>query len=134
MKRIKRHIHSRSCNGYASWLALLCLALTLEIVGYGCIWAVSVMELQLCSEQSEMDLACLSYARHIVSTNTWVRRCHGSEQHLLTDMDATIDSVSVHFQDHGTYVLCSYEKKGKHIMMKIYYDDKSIVGMDIDSD
>ncbi len=92
------------------------------------------MELQLCSEQSEMDLACLSYARHIVSTNTWVRRCHGSEQHLLTDMDATIDSVSVHFQDHGTYVLCSYEKKGKHIMMKIYYDDKSIVGMDIDSD
>ena len=100
MKRIKRHIHSRSCNGYASWLALLCLALTLEIVGYGCIWAVSVMELQLCSEQSEMDLACLSYARHIVSTNTWVRRCHGSEQHLLTDMDATIDSVFVHFQEY----------------------------------
>ncbi len=46
----------------------------------------------------------------------------------MKDMDEVIMNYNVHFKDCLTYIECSYED----ILMRIYYDDKAIVSLDID--
>lgn len=46
----------------------------------------------------------------------------------MIDMDEVIMNYNVHFKDCLTYIECRYED----ILMRIYYDDKAIVSLDID--
>ena len=59
--------------------------------------------------------------------NNRIRLCHTNDE-IMIDMDEVIMNYNVHFKDCLTYIECRYED----ILMRIYYDDKAIVSLDID--
>uniref|UniRef100_UPI0025FA2074 hypothetical protein n=1 Tax=uncultured Holdemanella sp. TaxID=1763549 RepID=UPI0025FA2074 len=67
------------------------------------------------------------HAKHMILHNNRIRLCHTNDE-IMIDMDKVIMNYNVHFKDCLTYIECSYED----ILMRIYYDDKAIVSLDID--
>ena len=47
---------------------------------------------------------------------------------IIKDKDERIQNIDVHFEDQKTFIECTY----LDVSMKIYYDDKAIVSVDID--
>lgn len=85
------------------------------------------------NHQNEADLAILSHIRAMVETNAWIKRCHVRESEYIKSKDIQIYHYRVHLQDRDTWIQGTYEKNGKTVEMKVYYDDYGITAMDIDS-
>ena len=96
-----------SINGYASEVSLVCLFLVLQIVSF-------------------LSLSTL-HAKHMIHHNNRIKLCHTGEK-IIKDKDERIQNIDVHFEDQKTFIECTY----LDISMKIYYDDKAIVSVDID--
>ena len=63
----------------------------------------------------------------MIHHNNHIKLCHTSEE-AIKQKDEFIQNCNVHFEDHETFIECTY----LHVSMKIYYDDKAIVSVDID--
>lgn len=84
-----------------------------------------------CAKQNVIDLSCMSHAKEIIRQNQMAIRC--GTTHLVETKTVSIDGILVQFHDHKTYVDCTYPKEDRIVTMKIYYDAKAILSMDIDS-
>ena len=63
----------------------------------------------------------------MIRYNNQIRLCH-TNQELILEKDISVQDIEVHLLDQGTYIECDYFD----VCMKIYYDDKAIVSVDID--
>ena len=63
----------------------------------------------------------------MIRHNNQIRLCH-TNQELILEKDIRVQDIEVHLLDQGTYIECDYFD----VCMKIYYDDKAIVSVDID--
>lgn len=143
MKRIQKYFlgfkdkirigPTRSINGYSTWLALVCLALLIQVNAILIVQAIQQVSLVQASKQSTIDLSCISQAKHIILYNQMVVRCGLDESKRIDEKTVKMGNMDVRFVDHKTYVEITYPKDGRSVVMKIYYDDKAIVSMDIDS-
>ncbi len=118
-------------NGYVSISCMLCFFLTIQILSSVSIITLQNTYLLSANKQSVFDLSVFSQAKYIINHNNKIRLCHLNDE-LIDEYTMEIDSILVTFIDKDTYVDCSYVKNDKNMMMKIYYDDKSIRGFDID--
>ena len=124
-----KNINHKSINGYSLMISLLCFFLLIQIISFTCIYTLESRQLLKANQQSMMDLSILSQAKHMIENNTWIRICHGQENDLIIDDTLEINNKSVHFHDYETYVEVSYGS----IIYKIYYDDKYISNIEINS-
>lgn len=129
--KIIKRTNLKSPNGFVSISCLMCFFLTIQILSFVCIITLQNAYLLQANRQSVFDLSCISQAKYIIDHNNKIRLCH-LNQELIDEYQVEIDSVIVTFKDQDTYVDCSYSKENRNFSMKIYYDDKSIRGFDID--
>ena len=127
----KKFIRSNSINGYIAWICLICLFLTLQIVSLLVVINMQNVYLLQANRQNVFDLSCIDQAKHIIYYNRKIRLC-SMQKERIQEKDIMIDESLVHFEDKDTYIECSYLKNTRKMVMKVYYDDKSIVGIDID--
>lgn len=111
-------------------MALLCFGLMIQILSLISVYSLQASYLIASNRQSQLELACFSQAKHIVENNTWIRRCNGNVENEIDELDVEMGVVNVHFLDCDTYISCTYVKDEKSIEIRVYYDDKSIVGVD----
>lgn len=116
-----------SINGYASWISLVCLFLVLQIVSFLTLVTIQNVYLLKANQKNILELSIVDHAKHMILHNNRIRLCHTKEE-IMIDMDEVIMNYNVHFKDCLTYIECRYED----ILMRIYYDDKAIVSLDID--
>lgn len=124
---------SKSPNGFSNALALACFALTLQVMSTCCLYATQSAQLLLCQDQSTLDLSVLSHVSHMIEENERVRRCHFPSDQLITQIQIEVADTNVQLTDCDSYVLCTYEKGDRYIEMKVYYEESSICGLDIDA-
>ena len=79
------------------------------------------------NQQNILELSIVDHAKHMIHHNNRIKLCHTSEK-IIKDKDERIQNIDVHFEDHETFIECTY----LDVSMKIYYDDKAIVSVDID--
>ena len=116
-----------SINGYASWISLVCLFLVLQIVSFLTLVTIQNVYLLKANQKNILELSIVDHAKHMILHNNRIRLCHTKDE-IMKDMDEVIMNYNVHFKDCLTYIECRYED----ILMRIYYDDKVIVSLDID--
>lgn len=116
-----------SINGYASWISLVCLFLVLQIVSFLTLVTIQNVYLLKANQKNILELSIVDHAKHMILHNNRIRLCHTNDE-IMIDMDEVIMNYNVHFKDCLTYIECRYED----ILMRIYYDDKAIVSLDID--
>ena len=116
-----------SINGYASWISLVCLFLVLQIVFFLTLVTIQNVYLLKANQKNILELSIVDHAKHMILHNNRIRLCHTNDE-IMIDMDEVIMNYNVHFKDCLTYIECRYED----ILMRIYYDDKAIVSLDID--
>ncbi len=116
-----------SINGYASWISLVCLFLVLQIVSFLTLVTIQNVYLLKANKKNILELSIVDHAKHMILHNNRIRLCHTNDE-IMIDMDEVIMNYNVHFKDCLTYIECRYED----ILMRIYYDDKAIVSLDID--
>lgn len=116
-----------SINGYASWISLVCLFLVLQIVSFLTLITIQNVYLLKANQKNILELSIVDHAKHMILHNNRIRLCHTNDE-IMIDMDEVIMNYNVHFKDCLTYIECRYED----ILMRIYYDDKAIVSLDID--
>lgn len=116
-----------SINGYASWISLVCLFLVLQIVSFLTLVTIQNVYLLKANQKNILELSIVDHAKHMILHNNRIRLCHTNDE-IMIDMDEVIMNYNVHFKDCLTYIECRYED----ILMRIYYDDKVIVSLDID--
>lgn len=75
----------------------------------------------------DFELSIVDHAKHMIHHNNRIKLCHTSEK-IIKDKDERIQNIDVHFEDQKTFIECTY----LDVSMKIYYDDKAIVSVDID--
>ena len=109
-----------SINGYASWISLVCLFLVLQIVSFLTLVTIQNVYLLKANQKNILELSIVDHAKHMILHNNRIRLCHTKDEIIM--------NYNVHFKDCLTYIECSYED----ILMRIYYDDKAIVSLDID--
>ena len=112
-----------SINGYASEVSLVCLFLVLQIVSFLSLSTLQNVYLLKANQQNILELSIVDHAKH----NNRIKLCHTSEK-IIKDKDERIQNIDVHFEDQKTFIECTY----LDVSMKIYYDDKAIVSVDID--
>ena len=127
LKRRTRPITLKSINGYASWISLVCLFLMLQIVSFLTLSTIQNVYLLKANRQNILELSIVDHAKHMIHHNNRIKLCHTSEK-IIKDKDERIQNIDVHFEDHETFIECTY----LDVSMKIYYDDKAIVSVDID--
>ncbi|MDY3034997.1 MAG: hypothetical protein SOS22_02100 [Absicoccus sp.] len=118
-------------NGYSTWIALVCFALVMQILSILSIETLQQVALVQCAKQNVIDLSCMSHAKEIIRQNQMAIRC--GTPHPIKTKTVTIDGIPIQWNDHKTYVECTYPKANRIVTMKIYYDAKAILSMDIDS-
>lgn len=135
-KRRIKPMTLNSINGYASEVSLVCLFLVLQIVSF---LSLSTLQnvyllkanqqniLEQANQQNILELSIVDHAKHMIHNNNRIKLCHTSEK-IIKDKDERIQNIDVHFEDHETFIECTY----LDVSMKIYYDDKAIVSVDID--
>lgn len=116
-----------SINGYASEVSLVCLFLVLQIVSFLSLSTLQNVYLLKANQQNILELSIVDHAKHMIHHNNRIKLCHTSEE-PIKEKDECIQNCNVHFEDHETFIECTY----LHVSMKIYYDDKAIVSVDID--
>lgn len=116
-----------SINGYASWISLVCLFLVLQIVSFLTLVTIQNVYLLKANQKNILELSIVDHAKHMILHNNRIRLCRTNDE-IMIDMDEVIMNYNVHFKDCLTYIECRYED----ILMRIYYDDKAIVSLDID--
>ena len=79
------------------------------------------------NRQNVLELSILDHAKHMIWHNNQIRLCH-TNQELILEKDIRVQDIEVHLLDQGTYIECDYFD----VCMKIYYDDKAIVSVDVD--
>ena len=126
-KRRIKPMTLNSINGYASEVSLVCLFLVLQIVSFLSLSTLQNVYLLKANQQNILELSIVDHAKHMILHNNRIRLCHTNDE-IMIDMDKVIMNYNVHFKDCLTYIECSYED----ILMRIYYDDKAIVSLDID--
>lgn len=126
-KRRIKPMTLNSINGYASEVSLVCLFLVLQIVSFLSLSTLQNVYLLKANQQNILELSIVDHAKHMIHNNNRIKLCHTSEK-IIKDKDERIKNIDVHFEDHETFVECTY----LDVSMKIYYDDKAIVSVDID--
>ena len=139
-KRRIKPMTLNSINGYASEVSLVCLFLVLQIVSFlslSTLQNVYLLNLSLstlqnvyllkANQQNILELSIVDHAKHMIHHNNRIKLCHTSEK-IIKDKEKRIQNIDVHFEDHETFIECTY----LDVSMKIYYDDKAIVSVDID--
>ena len=126
MKREETAIKYKSCNGYATWLALICFAMLLQILSLMSVYILNSAYLIQANRQSIIDLSCISHAKAMIENNNLVRRCNYSEDRLILNKRESINGKSISFTDNDTFISCRYE--GYELL--VYYDEKGISGID----
>ena len=127
LKSKTKRMTLNSINGYASWISLVCLFLVLQIVSFLTLVTIQNVYLLKANQKNILELSIVDHAKHMILHNNRIRLCHTNDE-IMIDMDEVIMNYKVHFKDCLTYIECSYED----ILMRIYYDDKAIVSLDID--
>lgn len=117
----------KSINGYASWTSLVCFFLVLQILSFLALQTMQNVYLLKANRQNVLELSILDHAKHMIRHNNQIRLCH-TNQELILENDIRVQDIEVHLLDQGTYIECDYFD----VCMKIYYDDKAIVSVDID--
>lgn len=115
-------------NAYSLMLSLLCFFLLVQILCFVSIYTMQSFYLIQCNRQSNFDLACLSYARHIIDHNSWIRKCHGNTNNLIINDVKNIYDKTVIFQDFESFISIQYD----NIFFKVYYDDNRIIELAFD--
>ena len=108
----KNFIRTSSINGYISWICLICLFLTLQIVSLLVVINTQNVYLLQANRQNVFDLSCIDQAKHIIYYNRKIRLC-SMQKERIQEKDIMIDENLVHFEDKDTYIECSYLKKRK---------------------
>lgn len=126
-KRRIKPMTLNSINGYASEVSLVCLFLVLQIVSFLSLSTLQNVYLLKANQQNILELSIVDHAKHMIHHNNRIKLCHTSEK-IIKDKDERIQNIDVHFEDHETFIECTY----LDVSMKIYYDDKAIVSVDID--
>lgn len=127
LKRKIKSIHLNSINGYASGISLVCLFLVLQIVSLLSLSTMQNVYLLKANRQNVLELSIIDHAKHMVMHNNRIRLCNTKEE-LIKEKEEVIQDLTVHFEDCTTFIECRY----LDVTMKIYYDDKAIVSVDID--
>lgn len=131
IEKIIKCINTKSRNGFVSISCLICFFLTIQILSFICVITLQNAYLLQANRQNIFDLSCISQAKYMIDHNKKIRLCHLNEE-IIDEYSIEIDSILVTFRDENTYIDCSYSKNNRDFVMKIYYDDKSIRGFDID--
>ena len=126
-KRRIKPMTLNSINGYASEVSLVCLFLVFQIVSFLSLSTLQNVYLLKANQQNILELSIVDHAKHMIHHNNRIKLCHTSEK-IIKDKDERIQNIDVHFEDHETFIECTY----LDVSMKIYYDDKAIVTVDID--
>ena len=126
-KRRIKPMTLNSINGYASEVSLVCLFLVLQIVSFLSLSTLQNVYLLKANQQIILELSIVDHAKHMIHHKNRIKLCHTSEK-IIKDKDERIQNIDVHFEDHETFIECTY----LDVSMKIYYDDKAIVSVDFD--
>lgn len=116
-----------SINGYASEVSLVCLLLVLQIVSFLSLSTLQNVYLLKANQQNILELSIVDHAKHMIHHNNRIKLCHTSDE-TMQNKDERIQNIDVHFEDRETFIECTY----LDVSMKIYYDEKGIVSVDID--
>lgn len=114
-------------NGYASWISLVCFFMVLQILTLLSLHTMQNVYLLKADQQNILELSILNHAQNMIQQNLRIRICQTNEKQI-DNKEEIIQNVMVSFTDHKTYIECDY----MDVCMKIYYDDKAIVSVDID--
>lgn len=98
----------------------------MQILSLLSIYIAQSSSLIQCDRQSQFDLACISQAKGLIFYNNQIRFCDGDPQELILTQEILVNDVVITFEDHETYLECTYPKKEKKIRMRIYYDMQGI--------
>ena len=101
--------------------------MVLQILSFLSLHTIQNVYLLKADQQNVLELSILDHAKNMIQHNQRIRMCHTNEQRI-DEKEETIQNVMVSFTDHKTYIECDYLE----VCMKIYYDDKAIVSVDID--
>lgn len=101
--------------------------MVLQILSFLSLHTIQNVYLLKADQQNILELSILDHAKNMIQHNQRIRMCHTNEQRM-DKKEETIQNVMVSFTDHTTYIECDYLE----VCMKIYYDDKVIVSVDID--
>lgn len=126
MKKRMWLIKCRSINGFSTILALVCFGFLLQIISLMSLYIYNSAYLIQASRQSTFDLSCISHARHMIETNNLIRLCNYSTEHLIQEQQVEIMDQSVLLIDQRSFIECI----ANSYTLRIYYDDKGIVGID----
>lgn len=127
LKRRTKRLTLNSINGYASEVSLVCLFLVLQIVSFLSLSTLQNVYLLKANQQNILELSIVDHAKHMIHHNNRIKLCHTNEE-AIKEKDELIQNCIVHFEDRETFIECAY----LNVSMKIYYDDKAIVSVDID--
>lgn len=127
LKRRTKRMTLNSINGYASEVSLVCLFLVLQIVSFLSLSTLQNVYLLKANQQNILELSIVDHAKHMIHHNNRIKLCHTNEE-AIKEKDELIQNCIVHFEDCETFIECTY----LNVSMKIYYDDKAIVSVDID--
>ena len=137
MKKIRRFIsrsttiHFKFANGYATFMALCCFILLIQLMVFASLYTKEKALLYACQKQSQIDLNVISAAKEIIVHNQFVNRCHRPDEERILSKHVRYKDIDIFFKDGKTYLECVYYKNGKKFICTIYYDDHAIVSMEI---
>lgn len=126
-KRKIKAMNLNSINGYASWMSLICLFLTLQIVSLISMCTIQNVYILRANQKNTLELSIMDHAKEMMARNNRIRQCH-LNQTVQKSKDVMIMDKLVHFEDCDTYMDCIYDQ----VRIRIYYDERAIVGIDID--
>lgn len=113
-------------------MSILCFGLLLQIVSFLSIALMQNSYLVLANRQSTLDLSCLSQARHIIHNNNIIRKCHYNTEDLILYEEMDMGQSHIQFWDEDTYIRILQKQPSKTIEMLVFYDEKGIVGFEIE--
>lgn len=137
MKKIKKFIWNwkrndiKYINGYATFMALCCFALLMQIVLFTCLYTKEKVYLLSCQKQSIIDLNVLDAAKEIINHNQFVSRCNRPDEERIMNKHIRYKDYDMYFEDGYTYLNCTYKKENKSFVYTFYYDEHAIVSMKI---
>ena len=112
-------------------MALCCFALLIQLMSLACLYTKERASLYACQKQSSIDLNVISAAKEIIEHNQFVSRCNRPEEERIKEKHVKYKNMDFYFKDERTFLNCSYQKKEDRYLYTIYYDDHSIVSMEV---
>jgi hypothetical protein len=105
-------------------ISLVCFFFLLQLATMTSIYILETAWLKKASDQNNIDLALMHYAKEMIQENKAARLCNSSN--IQTEKSVEVFGSIAYLYDRSTFIEVAYEGN----TLVIYYDDTSLYDME----